>query len=183
MKKISLIALILLITPLSLFAQDIDPLASYSQYLRGVPTAQLSIQPNEHSGAYQHSYTFKLPPGRNGMTPELSLSYSSQRQNNININGFGWDLSIPSIQRFNKEGVENLYTLPNFKSSLSGELLTISESNQFGLYGPRVEDGSFLKYEYRSDNSWTMTTKVGKIYTFGATPSDRQDNPNDSSQV
>ena len=39
-----------------------------------------------------------IPPGRNGLQPDVTLDYNSQRTQD-SIVGYGWQLSIPYIQR------------------------------------------------------------------------------------
>jgi hypothetical protein len=53
------------------------------------------------SGAFTQSVPLDIPPGRNGLQPDVSLNYNSQ-QTKDGIVGYGWDLSIPYIERLNK---------------------------------------------------------------------------------
>lgn len=144
-----------------------------------------SIDPSNgaNTGAYSYQIPFKIPPGRGGMTPDVSLSYSSQNHSDADFLGYGWQLSIPYIQRFNKQGFTSTYstTSPStsFYSSLSGELATTSTSGQ---YYARNDNGDFLKYVFNS-NVWTVSDKAGKTYLFGTSTAGRQDNPNDSSAI
>src|SRR5262249_7434666 len=63
-----------------------------------------------------------IPPGRNGLQPDVSLQYNSQNTSD-SIVGYGWTLSIPYIQRLNKTGSQDLYgNNPYFTSSIDGEL-------------------------------------------------------------
>src|SRR5690349_9278438 len=48
------------------------------------------------TGALQYSYKIDVPPGRNGMAPDLALSYSSQAPTYGGI-AAGWSLSVPMI--------------------------------------------------------------------------------------
>lgn len=85
------------------------------------------IQPDLTNGAFTKSYPIAVPPGRNGIEPDLKLTYSSQAGRPDSIVGYGWSLNIPYIERLNKKGVDNLYNQDfahtYFYSSLSGELL------------------------------------------------------------
>ena len=138
------------------------------------------FQPDPLAGALNYSYPLTLPPGRNKLTPGLSLNYSSQPGANVNTFGYGWSASIPSITRINKTGTDALYGQDYYYSSLDGELASSSP----GVYGPIAETGNFNKYVFStSTNSWKVTDKFGNVYTFGSTTSSRLDNPGNSNQI
>ncbi len=144
----------------------------------------LRISPNEYSGAFTYDFPLRLPPGRYGLQPQLSLSYSSANTDSGNIVGYGWDVSIPKIERLSRYGTDDLYDRHDFTSSLSGELEDISLTDStHGDFGAKVDDGSFLTYEYGTDEVWTVTDKSGKVYTFGSTSEARVEDPNDSTHV
>jgi len=71
-----------------------------------------------------------------------------------NLVGYHWSLTQSSIRRFNKTGVEKLYSANTFIADTpfeSGELSTISlPDGQHGRYGQRVET-NFARYEYLED--------------------------------
>src|SRR4029078_3972559 len=76
------------------------------------------------TGALTQQLPLDIPPGRNGLQPNVSLSYNSQNATD-GIVGYGWTLSTPYIQRLNKTGSQNLYnasTTQYFTSSIEGEL-------------------------------------------------------------
>ena len=125
------------------------------------------------TGAFTLSVPLDIPPGRNGLQPDVTLDYNSQRTQD-SIVGYGWQLSIPYIQRLNKTGSNNLYnTNPYFTSSIDGELATTSTSA--GTYLARVDDGSFRQYSYAtSTNTWTVYDKKGTRYLYGASDNSRQ---------
>jgi hypothetical protein len=138
------------------------------------------FQPDPLAGALNYSYPLTLPPGRNKLTPNLSLNYSSQPGANVNTFGYGWSVSIPSITRINRTGVDAMYGQDYYYSSIDGELASSSP----GVYGAIADTGSFNKYVFStSTNSWTVTDKFGTIYTFGSTTSSRLDNPGNSNQI
>jgi hypothetical protein len=75
------------------------------------------------------------------MTPDLSLTYSSQSHSNDDVFGYGRQISLPYIERFNKAGLGDLYSTStpsnnnnySFYSSLSGELVAVlQDDNTFG---------------------------------------------------
>lgn len=146
---------------------------------------QLTNIANTPSGAFLHEIPITIPPGRNGLQPELSFTYNSQNKNKASLFGYGWDVSIHSIQRHNKTGTDKLYSNHYFLSSISGELEDISLSDgEHGTYGAKVDDGSFLKYEYAtSTDAWEVTDKEGVVYTFGTATSTQQYDASDTSRV
>src|SRR5262245_33591198 len=48
------------------------------------------------TGAFTQHISFDIPPGRNGVQPDLALDYNSQKTDD-SIVGYGWTLSIPYI--------------------------------------------------------------------------------------
>ncbi|MFZ3209732.1 MAG: SpvB/TcaC N-terminal domain-containing protein [Geobacteraceae bacterium] len=56
--------------------------------------------PDLFSGVSSYKFQIELPSGRNGMTPELSLSYRSNNGNGWT--GVGWDMEIGAIERSSK---------------------------------------------------------------------------------
>jgi RHS repeat-associated protein len=135
--------------------------------------SRTNLVPNVDSttGALQYSYPLTLAPGRNGMTPSLSLQYNSQNTASDSIMGYGWNVSVPYIQREAKHGADNLYTgTYNDFTSDKGEIAQISGTT----YGLRSDDGSLSKYTF-SSNTWSVTTKAGLIYLYGTTAASRQD--------
>jgi RHS repeat-associated protein len=142
----------------------------------------IHIQPDSIAGSASHSYPISLPPGRNGLTPNLSLSYSSGQGSNVSTVGYGWDVSIPFIQRINRNGTDAMFGQYLFYSTMDGELSSTTPGGN--MYGARFEKGSFLKYLYStSSNAWIVTDKSGTVYKFGSSAASRQDNPSDSSQI
>ena len=72
------------------------------------------------SGAFTQKIPLDIPPGRNGLRPDVSLQYNSQNTSD-SVVGYGWSLSIPYIQRLNKNGSQSLYGSPSyFTSSIDG---------------------------------------------------------------
>jgi len=135
-------------------------------------------------GAFNFSLPITTPPGRNGLEAQVELSYNSQASDKNNIMGYGWSMNLPSIKRINRTGVDKLYTQEYFSSSLDGELVNANPSSgSYGDYEAKIENGSFMSYEYNSSGYWLAQDKNGKTYTFGSTQKTRQDNPSNSTQV
>lgn len=162
----------------SLSASNPQPPPSGTAPLLPSTVKQLIPQSNLATGALTYSYPLTVPPGRNGMAPQVSLTYNSQNNAEGSIVGYGWNVDIPSIERVNKTGTNKLYTDNYFSSSLSGELVNVSGSS----YRAKVEGGDFLEYAF-SSNAWTVKDKKGTVYKFGTTAASRQDNPSDSTKA
>jgi RHS repeat-associated protein len=163
-------------------AQDADTQTSTKFQIPTQPKASVDLS----SGSLSYSYPIVLPEGRAGMTPDLSLNYDSRNASKPDsLIALGWEISIPSIQREPIKGSDNLYSKAYFSSSISGNLIATTDttSSQFAVYRPESDSGDYLKYSYNSDNTWSVTDKDGKTYTFGETSASRQDNPADASKV
>jgi len=140
------------------------------------------VKIDKNTGALSLTYPITVPPGRNGLQPDVSLQYSSQDTKLNSIFGEGWSSKIPYIERLNKMGVDKLYSTstPNyFISSLDGELATSTPSS---TYVARTENGAFNKYTFLN-NSWTMTDKNGTTYTFGSSTQSQMNDPNNTGNV
>ncbi|MFH1661881.1 MAG: SpvB/TcaC N-terminal domain-containing protein, partial [Candidatus Falkowbacteria bacterium] len=118
-------------------AEDPDPQFGYE---REPVSNKLRIQKDDLTGAFTYEYPLAIPPGRNGLQPNLSLNYNNQSADNSNLFGYGWSMNIPYIERINRTGVENMYEENNYYSSLSGELEKIS--TEAGGGGEKAGAGS-----------------------------------------
>ncbi len=71
---------------------------------------QIILNPNDINGPLTYDYPITVPPGRNGLEPDLKLSYNSQLSTEESAFGYGWSVSIPYIERINRKGTDTLYT-------------------------------------------------------------------------
>ena len=137
--------------------------------------------PSDFTGSLSYEIDIVVPPGRNGLQPDIKVVYDSNENEVANIFGKSWGVNIPYIQRINRYGTDRLYgtTTPSyFYSSVSGELATTSTDT----YSAKIDDGSFITYTFEND-TWTAVDKLGTQYVYGSSTSSRLDNPNDSSQI
>lgn len=167
-----LLALVILITNLKEVSAKDVPGATQTSY--GVSAA----------GVFQFSVPIVVPPGRNGVQPNLSLGYSSSGGNGIA--GVGWGVSgLPSITRcgrtFATNGIRGgVLHDNNDRFCLNGNQLILT-SGQYGQGGSeyRTEIEQFAKIEAigngsvdlnggSSPSAWKVWAKDGSIYFYGA---------------
>ncbi len=121
-----------LLAPSGALASNLDPFRSG----REAVTPKQSVGVGQFTGAMTYSYPIVIPPGRNGMQPNLSLNYSSDDKRQDSLFGYGWSMNIPYIERVNKLGTNNFYNQDKyhtfFTSSLSGELLPFESTTDIG---------------------------------------------------
>jgi RHS repeat-associated protein len=149
---------------------------------------QNQVKIDKNTGALNTTFPIDIPPGRNGLQPDLKLIYNSQNTQQGGIFGEGWSISIPYVERLNKTGIDKLYstsTLNYFTSSLDGELVaTTTVTSTASTYVARIDNGTFDRYAFSSSSdAWTMTDKNGTQYAFGSAGDSQQSDPNNSAHV
>ncbi len=131
------------------------------------------------SGGATYTIPIEVPPGTNGMQPNLSLTYSSQAGDGIA--GYGWNISGYSvISRAGKNVFHNgsatpvNYTNTNDAFQLDGQrLFAVTGSNgaDATVYGTEAETfskiESFGGTEISGPDWFKVTTKDGTIMEFG----------------
>lgn len=144
-------------------------------------------------GTANTSFPIKLPAGRAGMQPSLSVNYNSEGGNGWM--GIGWDISVPSIS------IDTRWGAPRYDGSyetemyaMGGEMLTLYSSNHENsgstgaiytnphrtakivrtnnrIFYPRKEDGSYLTIKRNgtspSNYWWEVTDKMGNKSFYG----------------
>lgn len=124
---------------------------------------------NTFAGAASFNIPIQVLPGRLGVAPSISLSYSSLGGNGWL--GTGWGLDMGSIQRRTKDGLN--YSADDYiftKNGSTSDLVKISATE----YRAKIEDGSFIKF-YKSGSTWTAYDKNGMVYTYGTAAASRLD--------
>jgi hypothetical protein len=106
-------------------------------------------------GSLQYEIPLTIPPGRNGLQPQLSLVYSSRPASESNLFGRGWSVTIQYIERRNYAGVDELYDHAAYYSSLSGELASTTATSTFKA---KYDSGEFLNYQLTSTTSSSTNT-------------------------
>ncbi len=138
---------------------------------------QIAAPSANNMGNANLSFPIKLSAGRQGMAPQLSVSYSSGGGDGWL--GFGWSLSIPSIS------VETRWGVPRYDSDLEtetylmgGQLSPVAHRDDWEnrtsdkQFFPRTE-GSFSRIIRKGDNPtnywWEVTTTSGMKFYYGST--------------
>ena len=69
-----------------------------------------SFEPQLNTGTSSHSIRLKVPPGRAGFAPDLTLAYNSGSGNGPF--GLGWSVPLPSLQRQTEKGTPRYTDYP-----------------------------------------------------------------------
>lgn len=122
------------------------------------------------TGAFTFAYPIIAPPGRNGVVPHLSLSYSSQAPIYGGI-AAGWELAVPWMR-------EETAT-SRLRATSDGPIYTsglTSGQPLIPFYAPTLEyravaDSSFVRYFKVADSGtgpyWRALAPEGQRYEFG----------------
>ena len=141
---------------------------------KSLDTPAASLKVDEFTGAAHLSYPIVVPPGRSGLAPQLSISYSSTGGNGWL--GVGWDIPVGYIQRRGPRKAVPKYndTTDVYELNLGGssqELVCTANCPPGGgnlrEYRLRIE-GAYLKITYNvSSNYWEVRDKSGIKMRFG----------------
>ncbi|MEI1310169.1 RHS repeat-associated core domain-containing protein [Leptospira venezuelensis] len=126
-----------------------------------MPLPAVSVDP---SGKLSVSFPITLPVGTRGMTPDLSLTYTSNTEDGFL--GVGWTIpTIHYIKRDSSFGI-NYDTNDHFYTSLAGRLVSQGSGNF------RSKSESFIRFQSFGTCGigpckWVATDRTGMTYTFG----------------
>jgi len=125
----------------------------------------VSTNISQFAGAASAGIPILVPPGRNGIAPNLNLSYNSTGKNGAL--GIGWSLEVGTIQRQSKLGID--YTGEDFIFANSEASFDIVRRHDWGsgYYGAKIEGGFLKFYLDSSTNGWVVTGKDGLTYYYG----------------
>ena len=145
----------------------------------GITSGQLSVS---LTGGATYQIPFAVPPGINGIVPQLSLAYNSQGRNGIA--GYGWNLSgISAITRipttkFHDGFIDGVDFDSNDRFALDGQRLILKS----GVYGGNgavyeTENYSNIKVISYGNNASPNHFKVfypdGTVAHYGSTSNSR----------
>jgi len=130
----------------------------------------LAVDVGPHTGSATFEYPFPVPPGRNGLQPDLRLVHSHlTRDTEV---GFGWELPLGHVERVTRRGVPRYddvgdalqVILPNRRF----ELVRVGN----GSWAARVDD-VHVSVTADAATALRMVWPSGLVYTFGGTPGSR----------
>ncbi|MEI8175861.1 MAG: SpvB/TcaC N-terminal domain-containing protein [Candidatus Omnitrophota bacterium] len=121
--------------------------------------------PDMLTGAFGHSLSLSVPPGRKGLQPSVNLQYKSSNTNSFV--GVGWSLTPGYITRSTKLGPASYDDIKDtfvfVTDSGAAELTHLIDS----LYQAKIES-SFARF-YKEEDSWRVVQKDGAVLRFGDT--------------
>ncbi len=121
------------------------------------------------SGLPSLSYPIALPPGRAGLTPDVTLRYQAGKGSGIA--GLGWSLETPCIEVSTRRGI------PTYDATDELALRGLGSSEELiqvmpGVFRERIE-GSTPVVVRVSGNGYEAVTVDGTRYVFGTRPETR----------
>lgn len=128
----------------------------------------VSIEGN--MGGMSLQVPIEVPPGFDGVTPTLKLSYSSSAGSSLL--GIGWSMAAPTIDRMTVYGLPKYDATDTFAADDSDELVKVASSGSTSTYRARVE-GGFAKYTWNQDTLgeggwWKVEFPDGRVAFYGA---------------
>lgn len=130
-----------------------------------------SYQTSLFTGSATYEYSIPVPPGTNGLTPEIKLSYNSMgASGKAGIFGLGWDLNLSYVYRDVNFTPTNTAD-DNYKLVLNGSSYDLIYDSVSQLYKTKVQTDIFIKKLTGATNRygeyWQVITKDGTNYRLG----------------
>ncbi len=140
-----------------------------------------AVQVDGRMGSASYAFPFPVPPGTGGLTPSITLSFSSLMKHSEY--GYGWNITyfgrIERSTRFGNPCYGEGSSCPNPRYDgvdddedvfeLDGELM-VPDNGVSGQYHKLRKDFSKIT---RSGNTWTVITPDGMRYTYGSSSGGR----------
>jgi RHS repeat-associated protein len=127
-----------------------------------------TFAPDLFTGTGNYSVPITVPAGRDGLQPQLALTYSTGIGNGVF--GLGWRLSLPGVTRRTSHGVPQYRDDDVFVLAGAEDLVPVDGPSPGRVrYRPRTE-GLFARIEHvrdASDDYWEVRTKDGARTRYG----------------
>ena len=122
----------------------------------------------EQSGTFTYSYPISVPPGRLGMQPSLTLTYSSAAPFVGDV-AAGWSFNLPEISQ--EDGLASTETPgepTTWRSTLGGgSLIPFPDPNSGTMPSYRAwGDSSFTRYRRTDPEHWEAQSPDGTVHRF-----------------
>jgi Salmonella virulence plasmid 65kDa B protein/FG-GAP-like repeat len=132
--------------------------------------------PDPHTGTGNFTVPLAVPPGRNGVQPQLDLVYSTGAGNGPF--GLGWSLSLPGVTCQTAKGVPRYDEQVVYVLSGAEDLEPVVSDGAVTRYRPRIEGlfASIERHRGPGDSHWEVRSKDGLVSTYG-TPGAFPDDP------
>lgn len=137
-----------------------------------------TVHVDPFTGTATTSIPLQIFPGRNGLQPNLQLTYSSGAGNGWV--GMGWKLELGAIERntrfgviYNETAADNGKVYAVRLSGVSAELVKLNPGNPTDPeYRAKIESG-FFRIRTLSTGGWEVTDRKGVKYLFGISANSR----------
>ena len=128
----------------------------------------IEIDPN--MGSMRYNVPIAVPQGLAGLTPNLSLNYSSAAGSSLL--GVGWSMPMMSIERMTMRGTPEYIPNDYFAANGGDELVLIETDGDRQVYRERFE-GSFIRYTWHDVGEgeagyWVAEYPDGSVGYYGA---------------
>lgn len=137
-----------------------------------------TVRVDPFTGTASTSVPIQIFPGRNGVQPNLQLTYTSGNGNGWI--GMGWKLELGAIERntrfgviYNETAADNGKVYSVRLSGVSAELVKLNPGNPTDPdYRAKIESG-FMRIRTLATGGWQVTDRKGVTYSFGITANGR----------
>jgi len=147
-----------------------------------------TVHVDPFTGSATTSIPILVPPGRNGIQPNLQLTYSSASGNGWV--GMGWKLDLGAIERstrfgliYNPSAVDNGKVFAMRLNGVSSDIVKLDPNSPSDPeYRAKVE-GGFFRVRSLSTGGWEITDRKGVKYSLGISANARVVDPNDPNKI